>query len=146
MKIIGKLEGGDRLVVMNAGEVAACETIARGVFQMAAHEVDERKNPPPAARTPPERGPGKARSKIAPRLCLECGTPITGNLRGGRKVHKGACRRAWSARLAKKCRAPIAEARAPEGNPADPSLTPEQREALHEKRLALIKASAERIG
>jgi len=59
-------------------------------------------------------------------------------------VHKGECRKKWSAKLAKEYRAPIAEARAPEGNPADPSLTPEQRQALHEKRLALIKASAER--
>jgi hypothetical protein len=163
MKIIGKLEGGDRLVLLTAGELEACETLGRGAFQMAAHEVDQEKNLTQRRKDPKENlgSPGlgvkdnpKKRSRQGPKQagpvrdkrCSVCGRKFRDTSRTNtRQVCSVKCaKQRERARNSRKQSPP--PQRAPDINPADPSLTDAQRAELLRRREAMIRDSVERLG
>ncbi len=165
MKIIGKLEGGDRLVLMTAGELEACETLARGVFQMAAHEVDQEKNLTQRRKDPKENlgSPGlgvkdnpKKRSRQGPKQagpvrdkrCSVCGRKFRDTSQtNSRKFCSAKCAKQRDcARKPRKPEPAPAPQRALDVNPSDPSLTDAQRAELLRKRERMIRDSVERLG
>lgn len=152
MKIIGRMEGGDLLVVMPAGEMAACETLARGVvFQIAAHEVERAPSAAPVkvSRKDPktQRKSGRVQSgPLRDKVCAVCGKKFRDTSRTNtRQVCSVKCaKQRERARNSRKQSPP--PQRAPDINPADPSLTDAQRAELLRRREAMIRDSVERLG
>jgi hypothetical protein len=74
------------------------------------------------------------------RLCLVCGKALTGSLRGGRKVCKGACRKAWNAKIARE-KYTRRRGKNPHPSPLPASRAREQAA----DRLAAIRAADRRV-
>lgn len=149
MKIIGKMEGGAVLVEMNRQEIV-CLVDNAEVIQRILRPLVAPAAPAPVdkvtAQTARKAKPVKA-AKAAPagKLCAECGKPMTGSQRGGRKTCGDVCRKKRDAKFAReKYRLKMGKMLpAPAANPSDPMLSDEERKAA---RLALIKSRAEAFG
>jgi hypothetical protein len=149
MKTLGKMSDGSVLLAMSIQEIEACETIARAISQKDAPAPQPVSVPHVAlhAVRHPLQVHSREESTGDKRICLVCEKPIHGSLRGGRKVHPGACTKIWCAkskREKKQRRNKPAPARAPEGNPADPLLTDAQRKELMDRRLKIIRDSVKK--
>jgi len=154
MKLIGKLETGERLVGISAEEMIELAAAAQALsnitldFRLTNLSVI---TAPTRERPAPERvRPSKADKKVESRLCEWCNKPLPKNASPTAKTHKGECttlfRRKYARDLyhAKHGKKPD-EVILPPGNPANPSLTDQQRQELKAKREEMLKTINQRL-
>lgn len=160
MKIIGMLEDGSRLMSVTLTELGTLAELAGAVSAILPAVIETQEPEASAKETvkePVARRVHKAKkltAKSPAHICVVCKKPLDNSYSPLAKTHNGACKQKYAkdyARnhyrekngiLAVKKKQPKVLAM-PDGNPADPMLSKEERETLLARRLELIKRAAQ---
>ena len=166
MKIIGRTEAGARLVEITTEEIIALNAAAQALKSMNLDCVIVSPEVPAELPIQPEKGKIRgsllirrafnklktSKTLCGKRLCLCCEKPLPKNAHPSMKTHNGKCKKMYAREYARnhyreKNGIAILEHATvvPQGNPADPGLTNQQRLKLKANRENILKTINERI-